>query len=65
MAAMAVNEPPGELMYNLMYNEIARSGSLASRWSSCATMSLAVASSIGEPMNTILSSKSLLYWVVS
>ena len=54
---MAVNEPPGELMYMVM----SRSGSADSSVSSCAITSLADASSICTPRKMIRSSNILLY----
>ncbi len=57
MAVRAVNEPPGELMYIW----ISRSGSIDSRHSSCAMMSLAETSSTWEPRKMMRSSNSLAY----
>src|SRR5262249_57235267 len=58
---MDVMDPPGELMYMV----ISRSGSMASRVSSWAMTSLALASSIWTPRKMIRSSKSLLYGFIS
>src|SRR3954470_8924187 len=61
MAVIAVNEPPGELMYMM----ISRSGSVDSSESSCAMMSFETVSSIGMPRKMMRSWKSLAYGFIA